>query len=199
MAVGDGTIIHAGPDLERTLGPWPNFYGQAVVIEHDRRWTGLPVYTLYGHVSEVLVQVGQSVKAGDPIALVGQLGVALGPHLHLEVRVGAGTYSDTRNPDFWIRPDPGFGIVAGRVVDHERYFVPQQLVTLHRVETPGEFWRQTFSYPDDVVNSDDAYGETFTFSDVPAGRYLVKTAFDGHQLTIPITVSFCSNRPNRPK
>jgi murein DD-endopeptidase MepM/ murein hydrolase activator NlpD len=189
LAVGDGTIIHAGSDLERPLGPWPDFYGQAVVIEHERRWNDLPVYTLYGHVSEVLVQVGQSVKAGDPVALVGQLGVALGPHLHLEVRVGAGTYYDTRNPDFWVRPDPGFGVVAGRVVDHEGYFVPQQLVTLHRAETPSKFWRQTFTYPDNVVNSDDAYGETFSFSDVPAGRYLVKTAFDGHQLTIPITVS----------
>ena len=36
---------------------------------------------------------------------------------------------------------------------------------------------------------DDDYVETFTFSDVPGGEYLVKTFFDGRQLTVPITVT----------
>lgn len=189
VAVGDGTVIHAGPDTSTPLGPWPDFYGQAVVIRHDRDWEGLPVYTLYGHVSKVLVQVGQQVKTGDPIAQVGQLGVALGPHLHLEVRVGAGGYADARNPDLWVRPDAGFGVIAGRVTDYQNYFVPQQLVTLHRAGDPSRFWRQTFTYPDGEVAWDDTYSETFTFSDVPTGNYLLKTFFDGRQLTVPITVT----------
>jgi hypothetical protein len=67
--------------------------------------------------------------------------------------------------------------------------VPQQLVTLHRVGDPSRFWRQTYTYPDGVVESDDNYVETITFSDVPAGGYLLKTFFDGHQLTVPITVT----------
>jgi murein DD-endopeptidase MepM/ murein hydrolase activator NlpD len=189
VAVGDGRVIFAGPDDPIVVGPWPNFYGQAVIIEHDRQWRNRPVYTLYGHVSRVLVSVGQPVKAGQPIAEVGQLGVALGPHLHLEVRLDDATYEDTRNPDLWVRSDPGFGVIAGRVVDYQNYFVPQQLVTLHRVNEPSRFWRQTFTYPDNVVNSDDDYVETFTFSDVPEGEYLVKTFFDGRQLTAPITVT----------
>ena len=152
--------------------PWPDFYGQALIIEHDQTWQEQPVYTLYGHVSKLLVQVGQQVKAGDPIAEVGQLGVALGPHLHLEVRVGDITYEDTRNPDLWIRPDPDFGVIVGRVVDHQNYFVPQQLVTLHRADNPSTFWRQTFTYPDNIVNTDENFVETFSFSDVPAGSYL---------------------------
>ncbi len=189
VAVADGTVIHARMDNTQPLGPWPDFYGQAIVIQHDRDWQGLPVYTLYGHVSEFLVQEGQQVKTGDPIAKVGQLGVALGPHLHLEVRVETLGYFDTRNPDLWVRPDPGFGVIAGRVVDYQNYFVPQQLVTLHRTDTPGSFWRQTFTYPDGEVASDENYVETFTFSDVPAGNYLIKTFFDGRQLTVPITVT----------
>lgn len=69
------------------------------MIEHNPRWQDQPVYTLYGHVSKVLVAPGQQVKAGDPIAEVGQLGVATGPHLHLKVRLGSATYDDTRaNP-----------------------------------------------------------------------------------------------------
>jgi murein DD-endopeptidase MepM/ murein hydrolase activator NlpD len=191
VAVGDGMVVHAGPDTtpQTQLGPWPNFYGQAVVIEHTQRWEDKPVYTLYGHVSKVLVQVGQQVKAGEVIAQVGQLGVAIGPHLHLEVRLGGGTYYDTRNPDLWVRPDPGYGVIAGRVVDYQNYFVPVQLVTLHRANEPSRFWRQTYTYPDNVVNSDDKFVETFTFSDVPVGRYLLKTFFDGHQLTVPVTVN----------
>jgi murein DD-endopeptidase MepM/ murein hydrolase activator NlpD len=188
IATEDGVVTHAGPDDVKEVGPWPDFYGQAVVIKHDRTWQGLPLYTLYGHVSEALVRVGQQVEAGDIIARVGQLGVALGPHLHYEVRVGAGTYYDTRNPDLWLRPDPGYGVIAGRVVDYQDYYVPQQLVTLHRANEPGNFWRQTFTYPDNQVNSDDNLGETFTFSDVPVGDYLLKTFFDGRQLVVPVTV-----------
>lgn len=190
VAVGDGTVVHAGPDTTQPtqLGPWPDFYGQAVVIEHPQRWENKAVYTLYGHVSRVLVRVGQQVKAGQPIALVGGLGVATGPHLHLEVRLGGTTYYDTRNPDLWVKPDRGYGVIAGRVVDYQNYFVPQQLVTLHRADEPRRFWRQTFTYPDHQVNSDDQFVETFTFADVPAGDYLLKTTFDGYQLSVPVTV-----------
>lgn len=189
VAVGDGTVVHSGPDTtpDKQLGPWPDFYGQAVMIQHQS-WDGKPVYTLYGHVSRVLVQVGQSVKAGQTIALVGGLGVATGPHLHLEVRVGGTTYYDTRNPDLWVRPDPGYGVIAGRVVDYQNFLVPVQLVTLHRANEPNRFWRQTFTYPNKEVNPDDKLLETFTFADVPAGQYLLKTTFDGHQLMIPVTV-----------
>jgi murein DD-endopeptidase MepM/ murein hydrolase activator NlpD len=205
VAVGDGTVVHAGPDTtpQTKLGPWPDFYGQAVMIEHTQRWENKPVYTLYGHVSKVLVKVGQPIKAGQLIALVGELGVAIGPHLHLEVRVGGKTYNDARNPDLWVRPDPDYGVIAGRVADYQNYFVPVQLVTLHRANEPGKFWRQTFTYPDNVVKSDDNYGETFTFADVPVGKYLLKTFFDGRQLTVPVTVkagatSFVVLQSNQP-
>ena len=189
VAVGDGKVVRAGPDdAGNLLGPWPDFYGQAIVIEHDQRWQDRPVFSLYGHVSRALVSVGQPVKAGQVIAEVGQLGVALGPHLHLEIRVDGLTYNDTRNPDLWLKPDSGFGVIAGRVVDHQGYFVPQQLVTLHRASDPSRFWRQTYTYPDNEVNSDEELVETFTFSDVPTGLYLLKTFFDGRQLTIPLAV-----------
>jgi murein DD-endopeptidase MepM/ murein hydrolase activator NlpD len=189
MAVGDGVVARAGPDDVLPFGPSLNFYGKAVLIRHNQELNGQPVYSLYGHVSKVLVRDGQPVTAGDVVAEVGQGGIALGPHLHLEIRVGGMTYGDVRNPDLWVRPDPGYGVVAGRVVDAQWYMVPQQLILLNRAQQPDRFWRQTFTYPDNEVKSDTVWGETFTFADVPAGGYVLKTYFDGQFYTRPISVT----------
>lgn len=56
-------------------------YGKYVVIRHDN---GLE--TIYGHLSEQLVDVDQLVKAGEPIALGGNTGRSTGSHLHFETR-----------------------------------------------------------------------------------------------------------------
>jgi murein DD-endopeptidase MepM/ murein hydrolase activator NlpD len=189
LAVGDGIVIRAGPDDVLPFGPSLNFFGQAVLIRHNQELNDQPVYSLYGHVSKVLVREEQPVRSGDVVAEVGQAGIALGPHLHLEIRVGGTTYGDVRNPDLWVRPDPGYGVVAGRVIDARGYMVPQQPIFLHRAEQPDRFWRQTFTYPDSEVKSDTAWGETFTFADVPVGGYVLKTYFDGQLYTRPISVT----------
>ncbi len=58
------------------------FAGKALVLNH-----GQGIYTMFFHLSKVLVKLGQSVKKGDVIALVGATGRATGPHLHWGVRV----------------------------------------------------------------------------------------------------------------
>lgn len=57
-------------------------YGRYIIIHHDN---GLE--TIFAHLSKTLVLSGQSVKAGDPIALGGNSGRSTGPHLHLEFRL----------------------------------------------------------------------------------------------------------------
>ncbi len=72
-ATAEGRVVHAGP-----MGG----YGNAVDIDH-----GNGVVTRYGHMSEVLVTEGQTVKAGDAIGRIGSTGRSTGPHLHYEVRL----------------------------------------------------------------------------------------------------------------
>ena len=57
-------------------------YGKFVVIRH---YNGLE--TIYGHLSEWLVEENQDVRAGDPIALGGNTGRSTGSHLHFETRL----------------------------------------------------------------------------------------------------------------
>jgi lipoprotein YgeR len=75
FAAADGRVVYAGSAIRG--------YGNLVVLKHAG-----DLLTAYAHNSVLLVSQGQSVRAGDRIALVGQSGHATGPHLHFEVRSG---------------------------------------------------------------------------------------------------------------
>jgi murein DD-endopeptidase MepM/ murein hydrolase activator NlpD len=66
----------------------PKWAGNLVTIAH-----GSGLYTRYAHLSAVFVKAGEQVAGGQTIGAVGQLGNALGPHLHFEVMI-AGTTVD---------------------------------------------------------------------------------------------------------
>ena len=66
-------------------------YGNYVIISH-----GNGVQTLYGHCTSLLVDVGEYVSQGQPIATVGSTGNSTGNHLHLEIRVD-GIAQDPQN------------------------------------------------------------------------------------------------------
>ena len=57
-------------------------YGNTVVVDHGNQYA-----TLYGHASELYVDVGEEVGIGETIAAAGATGLATGPHLHFEVRI----------------------------------------------------------------------------------------------------------------
>ena len=73
IAANDGIVTKAG---------YNGAYGNMVIIDH-----GGGVSTLYAHGSEILVQVGQNVKRGEPVLKVGSTGYSTGPHAHFEVRL----------------------------------------------------------------------------------------------------------------
>jgi len=72
-AAFDGTVIQAGEN---------GGYGLSVTIEHSGG-----VETLYGHFSDIDVEVGQKVKSGQVLGQAGSTGDVTGPHLHFEVHV----------------------------------------------------------------------------------------------------------------
>lgn len=77
VAANDGIVIQAIYNAA---------YGNMVIVDH-----GGGISTLYAHGSEILVEVGQAVKRGDPILKVGSTGYSTGAHAHFEVRINGVT------------------------------------------------------------------------------------------------------------
>jgi murein DD-endopeptidase MepM/ murein hydrolase activator NlpD len=175
MAAGDGVAVAAGSDDVILYGPKENFYGYLVIIQHDQLYMEQPVYSLYGHLSNVLVAEGQHVATGELIGLVGGTGVANGgAHLHFEVRVGENSYSSTRNPELWLRPFSGWGTLAGQLLWPDGSYIYGAPLYVERVDDPGRFVNRTlYTYADDQVNPDSVWRENFTSPDLEPGPYSV--------------------------
>ncbi len=170
LATAAGTVVVAGNDATVAYGPQADFYGNLVIIELAGQATDSSVFTLYGHLSEVDVAVGQVVAAGDVIGLSGATGVADGPHLHFEVRVGQNSYQSTRNPLLWLAPLRETGVVAGRITGPSGELLHEAPLTLVRVDALAPYTATT-SYAAGEPNSDDTLGENFAVDDVVPGFY----------------------------
>jgi len=75
-AIGDGKVMFSGRK---------GAYGNLIIIKHPNGWQ-----TYYGHLSRISkgIRPGRSVEQGQTIGNVGATGLATGPHLHYEVRIG---------------------------------------------------------------------------------------------------------------
>lgn len=97
LAVADGTVIDSGP---------ASGFGMWVRLLHADG-----TVTVYGHIDQTLVQVGQKVMAGDQIATMGNRGFSTGPHLHFEVHLNGDQKID---PVGWLATR---GISLGGMTD----------------------------------------------------------------------------------
>jgi murein DD-endopeptidase MepM/ murein hydrolase activator NlpD len=72
-STADGCVAYAG---------WEGGYGKLVVVQHGHGYA-----SYYGHLSEIKAKMGQMVRRGTVLGLMGQTGDATGPHVHYEIRV----------------------------------------------------------------------------------------------------------------
>jgi murein DD-endopeptidase MepM/ murein hydrolase activator NlpD len=82
IAAPTGTPVNVTADGVVVVAGWVKGYGNGIYVDH-----GNGITTRYGHLSRIDVVVGQPLKRGDHLGLVGSTGRSTGPHLHYEVRI----------------------------------------------------------------------------------------------------------------
>jgi len=178
-AAGDGVVQFAGPDKEAAYSPWKDFYGNVIVIRHENE-----MYTLYAHLSKIDVKEGDFVRAGDLIGEVGQSGVAIGSHLHFEVRKGGdGTdYFSTQNPELWLIPNKDengnpFGVISFAILNQELKFQFAEFTARYYHDKNGPKIKSHYveTYSKDMMRLD----ENAALGDLPAGYYYVALKYNG--------------------
>ncbi len=187
VAAGNGTVIWA--DWGYFSGWRENKddpYGQAVVIQHDFGYQGKTLYTIYAHMSRIDVTEGEWVQAGDQLGLVGDTGHTTGPHLHFEIRLDGDSFYDTYNPELWIAPPQGWGVLVGNIANERGE--PQRGLQVRIQSYDSGRMRTVRTYGANVVNSDAYYQENMVLSDLPAGWYEIQIIYDGKDLRKQIQI-----------
>lgn len=82
LAIPEGSPVYSTAFGTVTFAGWDEAYGKMVIVQN-----GDSMETVYGHNSELLVQKGDTIFAGQRIALSGNTGQSSAPHLHYEIRI----------------------------------------------------------------------------------------------------------------
>ncbi|MCB0103345.1 MAG: M23 family metallopeptidase [Anaerolineales bacterium] len=178
MAAGPGTVVWAGWGLFReTPDDRTDPYGLAVAIRHDFGFNDQQLFTVYAHMSEMNVIVGQHVETGEVIGFVGSTGATTGPHVHFEVRFPSNSFFYTYNPELWIAPPQGWGVLAGRIMNEKGEPLQQMELLVAPENASRTFTARTYGKKG-AINSDPYYQENFVLGDLPAGIYKVTFKYD---------------------
>lgn len=87
VSVAQGTVVYSG---------WLKGYGTLVIIDH-----GGSYHSLYAHLAESQVEVGNAVEEGEAIGTVGDTGSLKGPYLYFEIRKGG----QAVDPQPWLKQE----------------------------------------------------------------------------------------------
>jgi murein DD-endopeptidase MepM/ murein hydrolase activator NlpD len=172
LASGPGKVVWAGYGFLSGSYDETDPYGIAVLIRHDFGFQGVTLYTVYGHLDRVDVVKGQRVETGSMLGITGETGKTTGPHLHFEVRLEENGVLTTRNPELWLVPPQGWGVLAGKVMNSNGAKLDGQLVVVQS-KSNGQTWRAK-SYNEGNIHPDTYYQENLVISDLPAGNYIIE-------------------------
>jgi murein DD-endopeptidase MepM/ murein hydrolase activator NlpD len=181
LAAAPGKIAWAGYGLFSGAYDENDPYGIAVLVRHSFGHQGAALYTVYAHLSQVEVAKGQPVETGQAMGLSGQTGETTGPHLHFEIRLEKDGVFFTRNPELWLVPPQGWGVLAGEVMNNGGVRLEQFPVIL-RSRANGQSWSAN-TYAGGNANSDPYYRENLVISDLPAGSYDLEVNYLGKKYT----------------
>jgi murein DD-endopeptidase MepM/ murein hydrolase activator NlpD len=186
IAAASGRIIWAGYGLYSGSADPEDPYGLAVTIRHNFGWNDQRLLTVYAHLDQINVVNGQNVEAGDLLGLVGTTGKTTGPHLHFEVRLERNSYFATLNPELWLVPPQGWGVLVGQLRNTNGSFLTEQDVVVRNKQT-NQVW-SVRSYGATAVNSDPYYQENLVLSDLPEGLYEITIDYLEHRYTQDIEI-----------
>jgi murein DD-endopeptidase MepM/ murein hydrolase activator NlpD len=187
LAAASGQVIWAGYGLLFGYEDETDPYGLAVAIEHDFGYNNQRLYTLYAHLSEISVVKGQQVETGETLGLSGETGFTTAPHLHFEVRLGNNNFYQTYNPELWIVPPQGWGVLVGKVTNNIGELLIDHEVHLRNVETDKEYYTTTYAH-DLTINPDPYFQENYVISDLPAGEYEITITFELYYYRTTVTI-----------
>lgn len=187
FAAAGGEVVWVGYGLIQQTEDLSDPYGLAVAVRHTFGYVGEQLYTIYAHLETAEVWPGQVVRAGQRLGAAGASGNATGAHLHFEVRLGENILSRTRNPELWLAPPEGWGVLAGRLESAHDYVLPDHKVQVISLQS-GKVW-EVRSYAVGNARSDDLLGENFLLSDLPAGTYLVAIGYLGERYSTQVQVN----------
>jgi murein DD-endopeptidase MepM/ murein hydrolase activator NlpD len=152
LAAPEGTPVVAAISGKVVSSGLAGGYGLAVEIEHSRPRRR----TLYGHLSELYVKPGETVRQGEVIGRVGSTGLSTGPHLHFELRVPDG--------GGWVAVDPGDLDSSGTMIasfpgasraeppDAVALLMGQLIQTLERPRSPLPMPGETLRSPSEAAD-----------------------------------------------
>jgi len=187
LAAGPGTVVWAGFGFySGSSSNLKDPYGLAVAIRHDFGYKDQPLYTIYAHMDEVDVIVGQWMNTSDVLGKVGATGNTTGPHLHFEVRLGVNDFWKTRNPELWVSPPQGYGVLVGQVKRTSGDLLYSYLILLKSLATEKQYSVKT--YGPLAVNSDTYYNENVVLGDLPAGVYELTIPYLGWNSMVKIQI-----------
>ena len=151
----------------------------------------MPLYSLYGHLSELLVSRRQRVRAGEACwASWARLGLRWDLIcIWSSERVGRTTPPPAIRR-YSSRPLEGRGLIVGRVSDPAGRAIHGVQVGLYALGSDGgQTWlRQTTTYPAERIKSVASLGENFVFSDLEPGRYVVAAEAGGGRLDAEVGI-----------
>jgi hypothetical protein len=182
LAAADGLVYYAGDDTTRKFSPWSGFYGNIVVLKHPLSGTPFDsLYTLYAHLSTIMVSNGQTIISGEKIGEVGLTGTASGSHLHFEVRIDPNDYGSTLNPDLWLEPHSGNGTLALLATDKTGVIIFPSFNVQYFPDRnkPATAAHQVYAYAPETVVARDPWKEIAAIGDQRGGWYRVTFLWAG--------------------